>query len=101
MRLAHWSGRWRATTRSSSPGPLLRRSNVIDESALLDIARAKGQPHLLAMVERPLLSSDLTDVVITRGDRETWCGARPEMPARVFPVAAMPNWCGAPAPTAC
>src|ERR1700693_5099736 len=50
-------------------GPLLRRSPVIDESALIEIARIKGQGHLLAMSERPALSCDLTDVIIRRGDR--------------------------------
>ena len=33
-------------------GPLLRRSPVIDEQALIEIARSKGQDHLLAMTER-------------------------------------------------
>ena len=51
-------------------GPLLRRSSVIDEAALLEIARAKGQGHLLAMSERASLSADLTDVIIGRGDRD-------------------------------
>ncbi len=51
-------------------GPLLRRSPVIDEQALIDIARDKGQEHLLAMTERPALSPGLTDVIIGRGDRE-------------------------------
>src|SRR6202163_1105566 len=51
-------------------GPLLRRSPVIDERALIEIARTKGQGHLLAMSERPRLSSDLTDVIVRRGDRE-------------------------------
>ncbi len=51
-------------------GPLLRRSPVIDEGALLEIARIKGQGHLLAMSERPTLSPDLTDVIVRRGDRE-------------------------------
>ena len=51
-------------------GPLLRRSPVIDEHALVEIARIKGQGHLLAMSERPALSSDLTDVIVRRGDRE-------------------------------
>jgi uncharacterized protein (DUF2336 family) len=51
-------------------GPLLRRSPVIDESALVEIARVKGQGHLLAMSERPRLSPDLTDVIVRRGDRE-------------------------------
>jgi uncharacterized protein (DUF2336 family) len=51
-------------------GPLLRRSPVIDEEALIEIARIKGQGHLLAMSERSSLSSDLTDVIVRRGDRE-------------------------------
>jgi uncharacterized protein (DUF2336 family) len=36
-------------------GPLLRRSPMIDERALIEIARTKGQGHLLAMSERPRL----------------------------------------------
>jgi len=51
-------------------GPLLRRSPVIDAQALVDIARIKGQGHLLAMAERPTLSTDLTDVIVRRGDRD-------------------------------
>jgi uncharacterized protein (DUF2336 family) len=54
----------------SIAGPLLRRSPVIDEPALIEIARIKGQGHLLAMSERPALSPDLTDVIVRRGDRE-------------------------------
>jgi uncharacterized protein (DUF2336 family) len=50
--------------------PILRRSPVIDEQALLEIARLKGQGHLLAMSERPKLSPDLTDVIVSRGDRD-------------------------------
>jgi uncharacterized protein (DUF2336 family) len=50
--------------------PILRRSPVIDEQALLEIARLKGQGHLLAMSERPKLSPDLTDVLVSRGDRD-------------------------------
>jgi len=51
-------------------GPLLRRSPVIDEGALIEIARLKGQGHLLAMSERPTLSPGITDVLVRRGDRE-------------------------------
>ena len=51
-------------------GPLLSRSPVIDDSALIEIARIKGQGHLLAMSERPKLSPGLTDVIVRRGDRE-------------------------------
>ena len=50
-------------------GPLLRRSPVIDEQMLVEIASAKGQGHLLAITERPTLSSDLTDVIVRLGDR--------------------------------
>jgi uncharacterized protein (DUF2336 family) len=50
-------------------GPLLRRSPVIDDQALIEIAGIKGPGHLLAMSERPALSRDLTDVIIRRGDR--------------------------------
>jgi uncharacterized protein (DUF2336 family) len=51
-------------------GPLLRRSPVLDEAALIEIAAARGQDHLMAMTERPTLSPDLTDVIVRRGDRE-------------------------------
>ena len=43
---------------------------MIDEPALIEIARIKGQGHLLAMSERPTLSPGLTDVIVRRGDRE-------------------------------
>ncbi len=43
---------------------------MLGEEALLEIARVKGQSHLLAMSERPKLSPDLTDVIVERGDRE-------------------------------
>ena len=51
-------------------GPLLRRSPVIDEKTLIEIAAARGQDHLMAMTERSTLSPDLTDVIVRRGDRE-------------------------------
>jgi uncharacterized protein (DUF2336 family) len=51
-------------------GPLLKRSPVLDEQALVEIARGKSQEHLLAMTERPTLSPALTDVMVGRGDRD-------------------------------
>ena len=51
-------------------GPLLRRSPVIDEQVLIEIAAAKGQGHLLAMAERPTLSADLTEIIVARGERD-------------------------------
>ena len=54
----------------SIAGPVLRRSPVLEERVLVDIARLKGQAHLLAMTERPKLSPDLTDIILRRGDRD-------------------------------
>ena len=51
-------------------GPLLRRSPILDEQALIEIARGKSQDHLMAMTERPALSPALTDVMVDRGDRD-------------------------------
>ncbi len=51
-------------------GPLLRRSPLLDEPTLVEIARMKSQMHLLAISERPTLSTPLTDVIVRRGDRE-------------------------------
>ncbi|HEV2158755.1 DUF2336 domain-containing protein [Bradyrhizobium sp.] len=51
-------------------GPVLRRSPVLDDAALVEIARLKGQGHLLAMTERPALSAVITDVLVERGDRD-------------------------------
>src|SRR5260221_1264927 len=56
-------------------GPALRASPVLDDQTLRAIAQAKGQGHLLAMTERPALSSDLTDVMVRRGDRDVVRGA--------------------------
>src|ERR1700722_748242 len=54
----------------SVAGPVLRRSPVLDEQALVEIARMRGQDHLLAMTERARLSPDLTDVMVPRGERD-------------------------------
>ena len=50
--------------------PVLRRSPVLDDAVLVEIARLKGQGHLLAMTERPILSTEITDVLVERGDRD-------------------------------
>ncbi len=51
-------------------GPLLRTSPLIDEPTLVDIARAMGQPHLLAISERATLGVPVTDVLVRRGERD-------------------------------
>lgn len=51
-------------------GPLLIASPLIDEPTLVEIARLKGQPHLLAISQRAAISANVTDVVLRRGERE-------------------------------
>lgn len=51
-------------------GPLLRRSPVVDEPTLIDIAKLKGQSHLLAISDRATLGTGVTDIIIRRGDRD-------------------------------
>lgn len=67
----------------SVAGPILRRSPVLEDQALVEIARAKGQDHLLAMTERPKLSPDLTDVMVRRGERDV-ISVPPPTRARCF-----------------
>lgn len=50
--------------------PLLRASPLIDEPTLIEIARMKGQPHLLAISQRAAISENITDVILRRGERE-------------------------------
>jgi uncharacterized protein (DUF2336 family) len=50
--------------------PVLKDSEHLREADLLASARSKGQPHLLAISERKSLSEAVTEVLVTRGDRE-------------------------------
>jgi hypothetical protein len=50
--------------------PVLRDSERLTEADILAHARNKGQPHLLAISERKSLSEAVTDVLVTRGDRQ-------------------------------
>ncbi len=49
-------------------GPVLTRSVRLTEDDLLSVARSKGQGHLLAISQRPTLSTNLTDTLIERGN---------------------------------
>lgn len=49
-------------------GPVLEQSERLDEEALLESARRKGQAHLLAISRRRSLSEKVTDVLVARGD---------------------------------
>jgi len=50
--------------------PLLRASECLKESDLVDNANSKSQQHLLAISERKNLSEAVTDVLVTRGDQQ-------------------------------
>jgi uncharacterized protein (DUF2336 family) len=51
-------------------GPVLKKSPLIDETMLVEIARMKGQQHLAAISGRATLSPQVTDVIVRRGDRD-------------------------------
>jgi len=51
-------------------GPVLAQCARLDDEDLISTARDKGQQHLLAISERTSLSEAVTDVLVTRGDRE-------------------------------
>jgi len=51
-------------------GPVLRRSESLDDETLIAGARTKGQEHLLAISQRKRLSEDVTDILVERGNQE-------------------------------
>jgi uncharacterized protein (DUF2336 family) len=51
-------------------GPVLRESPRLDTKTLVANARSKSQAHLLAISQRKSIDSEVTDVLVTRGDRE-------------------------------
>ncbi len=51
-------------------GPVLAKSSRLCEQDLIEIARSKGQGHLLAMSGRSSLVESVTDVLVERGDAQ-------------------------------
>ncbi|MGZ5871024.1 MAG: DUF2336 domain-containing protein [Bradyrhizobium sp.] len=51
-------------------GPVLRESTRLDTRALVANARSKSQQHLLAISQRKSIEAAVTDVLVTRGNRE-------------------------------
>jgi uncharacterized protein (DUF2336 family) len=49
-------------------GPVLSRSERLDDEALIEAARSKSQAHLLAISIRNVLSRAVTDVLVQRGN---------------------------------
>jgi uncharacterized protein (DUF2336 family) len=63
-------------------GPVLRRSECLDDETLIAGARTKGQDHLLAISQRKRLSEDVTDVLVERGDQKVIISAAANTGAR-------------------
>src|SRR6516164_10678252 len=51
-------------------GPVLRESVRLDNQTLIANARSKSQQHLLAISQRRSIDPEVTDVLVTRGNRE-------------------------------
>ena len=51
-------------------GPVLTESDRIDNASLVETARTKSQPHLMAISNRKVLAETVTDVLVERGDRD-------------------------------
>ncbi len=54
----------------SVAGPLLRRSESLDDDTLVTGAKTKGQEHLLAISQRERLSENVTDILVERGNQK-------------------------------
>ena len=51
-------------------GPVLRQSPMLSDADLIEIAKSKGQQHLVAIAGRRAVSEKVTDVLVDRGDSE-------------------------------
>ncbi len=51
-------------------GPLLSRSDQLDDETLITSAKLKSQEHLLAISQREVLSEGVTDVLVERGNQQ-------------------------------
>jgi uncharacterized protein (DUF2336 family) len=51
-------------------GPVLRESSKLDTKTLVANVRTKSQQHLLAISERKSIEPEVTDELVTRGDRD-------------------------------
>jgi uncharacterized protein (DUF2336 family) len=53
-------------------GPVLLQSERLSSADLIEIAKSKGEAHLLAIAGRSLLEEPVTDVLLERGSREVY-----------------------------
>jgi uncharacterized protein (DUF2336 family) len=62
--------------------PVLAHSPRLSEDRLIELACTKGQQHLLAIARRKTLTSHVTDVLISRGERPVLAGLSSNAGAR-------------------
>src|SRR5436190_1325104 len=67
----------------SIAGPVLTQSRRLAETDLLEIARTKSQAHLLAISGRAGIAEPVTDVLVSRGNREVMRGVAENRSARL------------------
>jgi uncharacterized protein (DUF2336 family) len=53
-------------------GPVLSQSERLNNADLLEIAKTKGQAHLLAISDRSLVDETVTDILLERGSKEVF-----------------------------
>jgi len=51
-------------------GPVLEKSNLLSDAALVGVAKSKGLGHLLAIAGRARINEPVTDVLVERGNAE-------------------------------
>lgn len=54
----------------SVAGPILSRSERVGDMTLLEGAKTKSQAHLLAISRRKMLTESVTDILLTRGNKD-------------------------------
>jgi len=63
-------------------GPVLTRSELLDNVTLVENARTKSQQHLLAISRRKILAETITDVLVERGNRDVALSAAQNVGAK-------------------
>ncbi|MEM6664813.1 MAG: DUF2336 domain-containing protein [Pseudomonadota bacterium] len=50
--------------------PVLSRSDALKDEDLVEVARTRGQSHMVAIAERPALTATVTDTLVERGEQD-------------------------------
>jgi uncharacterized protein (DUF2336 family) len=63
-------------------GPILSRSERLDQASLIETARTKSQDHLLAISRRHSLDEAVTDILVERGNQQVAISVAANMSAK-------------------